>query len=382
MRDEAKTTANPSETTPDDTKTSEASGGGTALGGLRRITLIAIGIAMVFFVYAVLADRTTPFAGDARVQAFVLRVATELSGRVEGVGVEDNAIVEAGHELFRIEPTPFQLSVDQARARLAQAGQSVDASTSGIEVSQSRLEEARANEANVRAQSDRIFQMVDKGIYAQARGDQAQAAVDVARAAVESAQADLERAREELGPQGADNPQILDAMAALQSAEYDLARTKVFSPTRGVVTNLQLASGQTVSAGQPAMTFISADDVWLLASVRENSLSVIEPGQIAEVVLDTFPGQVFPARVRSVGWGIAGDSVDPATGLPKSTNSSGWLTDPQRFPVHLEFLSEARPVGVRYGSRAAVIIYARENAVMDAIAWARIRLISILTYVS
>ncbi|MEO0763525.1 MAG: efflux RND transporter periplasmic adaptor subunit, partial [Pseudomonadota bacterium] len=208
------------------------------------------------------------------------------------------------------------------------------------------------------------------------------AAIDAARATVASAEADLERAREELGPQGADNPQILEAIATLKNARYDLSRTRVIAPSRGVVTNLQLAGGQTVSAGQPAMTFISDEDAWLLASMRENSLGVLAPGQAAEIVFDTLPGRVFPATVRSIGWGIANEPVDPNTGLPKDTSATGWLTDPQRFPVILDFGEAEGLRGVRYGSRAAVIVYAQPNVVMDAIAWVRIRLIALLTYVS
>jgi multidrug resistance efflux pump len=355
---------------------------GGELASLRRLTLVALGVAAAVFLYSVIADRTTPFAGDARVQAFVLRVATELNGRVEAVGVSDNEVVEAGAELFRIDPTPFEIAVDRAKARLAQAGQSVDASTSAIEVAQSRLDEARANEANVRAQTARVLELVDKGIYAEARRDQAVSAIDAARAGVESAEADLARARQELGPRGADNPQIREALAALQDAQYDLSRTRVVAPARGVVTNLQLAAGQTVSAGQPAMTFISGEEVWLVAAMRENSLGVLAPGQTAEVVLDVLPGRVFEARVRSIGWGIADDPVDPATGLPKDRGAAGWLTDPQRFPVQLVFEGDERPRGARYGSRAAVVVYAAGNPVMDAIAWLRIRLIALVTYVS
>lgn len=149
-----------------------------------------------------------------------------------------------------------------------------------------------------------------------------------------------------------------------------------------MVTNLQLAVGQTVNPGQSAMTFISAEDVWLLASMRENSLGVLTPGQTAEIVLDSFPGRVFDATVRSVGWGVAGDGVDASTGLPKSTTAEGWLTDPQRFPVILSFAEEGRPTGIRHGSRAAVIVYAGRNSAMEAVAWLRMRLIAILTYVS
>ena len=361
---------------------SEAEARATGLAGLRRLTWWAIGIAVVFFIYFVAADRTTPFAGDARVQAFIIRVAPEVSGRVKSVPVTDNQIVEAGDTLLELDPTPFEIAVSQAQARLDQAGQSVGASTASVDTAQAQLEEARANELNVRAQSARILELVDRGIYAEARRDEAVSALDRAEAAVEGAESELEKAKEALGPEGADNPQIQDALAALDDARYDLSRTKVSTPARGVVSNLQLTVGQTVNTGQAVMTFISAEDVWIRATLRENSLSVIEPGQRAEIVLDTFPGKVFSAEVRSKSWGIAGETVDPTTGLPKSTEQSSWLTDPQRFPVILQFDEADRPQGVRYGSRVAVIVYSDDSVIMNTIAWARIRLIAWLTYVS
>lgn len=360
----------------------EANRDKSGLAGLRRITLIAILIALAIFIYYVIADRTTPFAGDARVQAFVLRVTPEVTGQVQFVGVIDNEVVDEGAVLFRIDPIPFEASVAQAEAQLGQVGQTLGASTASVEVEQAKLDEARAAEANVRAQSNRVLELVKRGVYPRAREDDALAAIDEARAVVESAEADLRRAQEELGPEGQDNPQIQDALAALERARFDLSRTTVSAPSAGAVTNLQLAEGQTVVAGHAAMTFISRDDVWLLAAMRENSLGVLEPGQTAEVVLDALPGRVFEATVRSIGWGIAGGSVDPSTGLPKTSDDSGWLTDPQRFPVHLVFDVERPPVGARYGSKAAVIVYAGGNPIMGAIAWLRIRLIALLTYVS
>lgn len=366
--------AQPPETEPDRDK--------SGLASLRRITLIAVLIAVAIFLYYVIADRTTPFAGDARVQAFVLRVTPEVTGQVQFVGVIDNQVVEEGAVLFGIDPTPFEAAVAQAEAQLGQVGQTLGASTASVEAAQAKLDEARAAEANVRVQSNRVLELVKRGVYPRAREDDALAAIDEARAIVESAEADLRRAQQELGPEGQDNPQIQDALAALERARFDLSRTTVAAPSAGAVTNLQLAEGQTVVAGHPAMTFISRDDVWLLAAMRENSLGVLAPGQTAEVVLDALPGHVFEASVRSIGWGIAGGSIDPSTGLPKTTGDTGWLTDPQRFPVQLVFDVERPPVGARYGSKAAVIVYADGNPIMDVIAWLRIRLIALLTYVS
>ena len=203
-------------------------------------------------------------------------------------------------------------------------------------------------------------------------------------AQVQRAQASLEQARQALGPQGADNPQIREALAALEQARLDLARTTLLAPGDGVVSNLQLNVGQYAAAGQPALTFLDARLVWLQAFFRENSLEYITPGLPAEVVLDVLPGRVLPARVESLGWGVGEGDIDPTTGLPKMRQGGGgWLAPAQRFPVELAFGTEnGRPHGVRYNARASVIVYTGEQPVANALAWLWIRLIAALTYVS
>jgi multidrug resistance efflux pump len=192
-----------------------------------------------------------------------------------------------------------------------------------------------------------------------------------------------QQARQALGPQGADNPQIREALAELEQARLDLARTTLVAPDDGVVSNLQLNVGQFATAGRPALTFLDAQLVWLQAFVRENSLEHLKPGLRAEVVLDVLPGRVLPARVESVGWGVAESDVDSMTGLPKTRQGTGWLAPAQRFPVQLMFESEGRPPrGVRYNARGSVIFYTGDHPVANALAWFWIRTIAILTYVS
>ena len=90
-------------------------GGGSRPRGLRRITLFAIALVVLVFAYYVVADRTTPFTSNARVQAFVVRMAPEVAGQVLNVDVVDNSRVARGDTLFRLDPTPFKIAVEQAR---------------------------------------------------------------------------------------------------------------------------------------------------------------------------------------------------------------------------------------------------------------------------
>jgi multidrug resistance efflux pump len=312
-----------------------------------------------------------------------LRIEVEESdGRVIEVGVVDNAIVAADQVLFRIDPEPYIIAVREAEAGLARIGQTIGASTAAVDSAQARLVEVTANRSNIRDQAQRAMELVKRGVYARAKEDEAKASLQAADATVTRAEADLAKARQELGPAGENNPDLQAALAALERARLNLARTTVSAPSAGVVTNLQLAIGEAVATGEAVMTFIDAGTIWIAAAFKENSLQFVNPGDQAQIVLDSLPGQVFPAHVESVGWGVSGNSVDPATGLPTIRNQSGWVREPQRFPVRLIF-DGRYPVGVRFGSQANVVIYTGEsNPVMNALGGLWIRIVSVLTYVS
>ena len=351
---------------------------------LRRWTLAILILFVMLFGWTLVADRLTPYTSDASVRAFVVRIAPEVSGKVIEVAVRDNQIARTGDLLFRIDPTSFRIAVERAEAKLVAAGQSIGASTAAVDAAQAQLVQEIAQRDNVRQQAARIFELVRGGIYPPARGDQARSQLETAEAQVQRAEASLEQARQALGPQGADNPQIREALAALEQARLDLTRTTLLAPGDGVVSNLQLNIGQYAGTGQPALTFLDARLVWLHAFLRENSLEHIRPGTRAEVVLDVLPGRVLPALVESVGWGVGEGDVDTTTGLPKTRQSSGgWFAPAQRFPVQLTFKTAGEPPrGVRYNARASVILYTGEHSVANALAWLWIRLIAGLTYVS
>lgn len=348
---------------------------------LRRTALVTVLIVIVVFALSVAMERLTPISSQAAVQAYVVRMASEVGGRVLEVGVGDNARIAAGQVLFRIDPKPYEIAVAEAQAGLERIGLTIGASTQEVESAQAKLVKVQADRENVRAQVERARILVQRGIYARAKLDEANSALGVSEATVTGAEADLAKAREQLGPQGNDNPQFKEALAVLERARLNLLHTTVIAPSDGVVTNLQLGVGQVIGTGQAALTFIDANSIWVAAAYKENSLEYMAPGNDAEVVLDSLPGTVFAMRVESIGWGVSQGSIDPATGLPTIRNQSGWVREPQRFPVRLVF-KDSPPRGIRYGSQVSVVVYTGENPAMNAVGRFWIRLVSALTYVS
>jgi multidrug resistance efflux pump len=346
---------------------------------VRRVTLIAIATGAVLFFYGVIADRSTPYTAQGLAQAYLVRIAPEVGGRVIEVGVGTDQLVKAGTVLFRLEPDQYALAVRRAEAQLESAGQAIGASTASVATAQAKLVEAIAKRENARDQTSRDFELIKKGVYAEARRAQAQAIQDSAEAIVVQAESELDKARQTLGPQGAANPQIREALAALAQANLDLQRTTVLAPSDGGVTNLSLAVGQVLGKGEAAMTYIDTREVWIEASFRENSLESIAIGNPVEIVLDILPGRVIKGRVAALGYGVGNRSVDARTGLPSPRTQSGWIRTAQPMPVRIEFDKDTRPL--RVGSQANVMVYSGDNTIMNAIGWLRMRLVALLTYV-
>ena len=347
---------------------------------LRRIALVVVLVTATLFVLSILMERSTPSTSQAVVQGYVVQMASEVGGRVVEIAVLDNARVTAGQLLFRIDPQPYKIAVAEAEARLEQTGQALGANTASVDAAQAQAVSARAQRDNVREQARRVMQLVERGVYARARLDEATASLNSAEAAVAKAQADLQRARQELGPTGTDNPQFKQALAQLEKARLDLVRTDIKAPADGVITNLQLAVGQVVSPGQSALTFIDTGIVWVSAAFKENSLEHVQADDPAELVFDLLPGRVFKARVESVGWGVAQEGSSTSA-LPSVRNQSGWVRDPQRFPVRL-VMTEPYPRGLRYGSQANAVIYTGDNPLANLLGAVTARLVALLTYVN
>ena len=282
--------------------------------------------------------------------------------------VQDDAVVEAGDPLFALDDQPFELARRQAEANLSTAVQTVDASSASLAAAQAAVTQARANLENARAQTNRSLRLVERGIASAARGDTARAELSDAEAGLATAEANLESAQAQLGPQGQTNPEIQTAQAQLEQAQYGLASTVVRAPHFGVVTNVQLADGQFLGAGSPALTFIDTEAAWITVDLRENQLQFITAGDPVTLLFDALPGKIFEGHVQSVAWGInPGRSAQD--GLIINAPATRWFEPARRMPVRIELSAgmDSWPIEVRVGGKVHAIVYA--GGVNNPISW-------------
>lgn len=348
---------------------------------VRRLTVVALLFATFLFGWYVLADRFAPWTDQARVQAFVVPIAPEISGRVEKVHVLQDQPVAEGDLLIEIDPRDYELAVADAEAALELAGQDIGASTDEVAVVEAKVTQARAQLEFVKKQAERYLELAEKGTISKADADKARAEVEKAVAEVASVKAELDKAKEQLGREGGDNPKIRAAVAALETAQLDLAATKIYAPSDGGITNLTVDEGHYATGGVALMTFVSFSDVWVQANLRENSIGNVELGNPVEIILDMAPGKVFKGEVVSKGFAVQQPSGGEAGELTTIKTDSGWLRSAQRFPVIIRFSDDSAKGHRALGGQADVQIYTGDNFILNALGRIWIRLMSYLSYV-
>jgi multidrug resistance efflux pump len=170
-------------------------------------------------------------------------------------------------------------------------------------------------------------------------------------------------------------------MAALEQAEFNLARTVVRAPSRGVIESLSLDVGHFAAAGQPLMTFVSTSDLWIEADLRENNLANLKPGDSVEILLDVAPGQVFHGVIQSVGFGVSQGRSGSRGELPEVKPTTGWLRQPQRFPVVITLDDDVPRSLLRVGAQATVMVYTGRHFLLNPLGKLVIRFFSVMSYV-
>lgn len=348
--------------------------------GVRWVVLVIV----LSLVWYLLADRYTPYTQQARVEAFVVPVASEVSGRVNKVHVRNNQDVQAGAVLFDVDPEHYRIALDRARADLDATRRQIGASTAGIDSAQASLRAAQANEVRARQDSTRLERLYqeDRGTISLRRLEIARANLAQAVSQVAAARAEVQRAREQEGGSADDNAKLRSAAAAVEKAELDLANTQVRARAAGLVTDLRTDAGQFAAAGKPVMTLIAIHDVWINAEMTENNLGHVEPGTPVSIILDALPGQIFEGRVRSVGYGVSVGPGTPPGSLPTVQNSRDWLRPAQRFPVAIEIDPGELPSlrGVRVGGQAEVMAFPSPGNPLNPLGRLYLRLMSWLSY--
>ncbi|QEY73112.1 efflux RND transporter periplasmic adaptor subunit [Pseudomonas denitrificans (nom. rej.)] len=280
--------------------------------GYLRVT-----VTIVLVVAAVLAGTwlwryymLSPWTRDARVRADVVVIAPDVSGWVTDLAVQDNQQVKAGDLIMRIDHERYAANLEQAKA-----------------LAETRHQQylLRVSEASRRSKL---------GIAAISAEDK------------ETAQINASIAKSEYD----------EAQAQVRLAQLNLTRSEMRAPRDGQITNLRLAQGNYVQAGQAMMALVDQKSFYVTAYFEETKLPGIRIGQPARVVL--MSGDIaIDGTVESISSGITDRNAIPDSQLLANVEPTfNWVRLAQRIPVRIHLDKVPEGVHLSAGMTASVTV--------------------------
>jgi membrane fusion protein (multidrug efflux system) len=302
-------------------------------GALRTILMLIVpAILIIGGGYYWLTSGGSVSTDDAQVKQDIVSVSAQVTGPVASVYVRNGTRVKRGDILFRIDPAPFQVALENAEAQLASAE---------LQTSQLKTQAAgtgadiTGSEANLRIKQnalDRQTALLREGFTTRSNYDDALNDVKTAQQQLEDAKARAANARAAIAP--GQQPQIAQAQAAVDKAKLDLSRTIVRAPMDGTVENADnLQVGQMAPEGLGMLSIVHSQNAWVEANFKEKDVGRMVPGQRAEIVVDAYHGQKFAAHVQSIGAGTGSEF----SLLPAQNANGNWVKVTQRVPVRIAF---------------------------------------------
>jgi membrane fusion protein (multidrug efflux system) len=273
---------------------------------------------------------------NAYVRADMMAVSTDVSGIVKTIEVTDNAHVEAGQVLFRLDDAPFRYAVDNATAQLALARTGVEALKANWREKQQELRLTQINIDFAQRDQKRKAELFGQHVIPQAQMDQAQQTLDAAQQQLQTVQQQAAGIVANLGGNAEiatdAHPRVMAAKAQLDDAQRNLDRTVVKAPGAGIVTQVpSLQPGMNLRAGTPALSVVASDRPWVEANPKETQLTYVRPGQAVTISVDAYPDVKWTGKV---------ESIAPASGaefalLPAQNTSGNWVKVAQRIGLRV-----------------------------------------------
>jgi HlyD family secretion protein len=230
-----------------------------------------------------------------------VQVGSQISGQVQNIYADFNTAVKKDQVIARIDPSTFELRVNQARADLDSAQSAVAVARSNEAAAQAALGQVKVNLADAQRDFERKKALVDKNYISGAELDKARTVLDSTREQLKAVEAQLKVTQAQISSAQA---AVKQRESLLKQAQVDLERTVIRAPVDGTVILRNVDAGQTVAASlqAPVLFTIAQDlrDMQVEAAIDEADVGRLRVGMAASFAVDAFPRRGFNGEIRQI----------------------------------------------------------------------------------
>src|SRR5271156_3649800 len=318
----------------------------------RRRVLLTLSVIVLALVLYWASGYFFAYTDDAYVTSDFVSVAPYISGRIVSLNIVDNQTVKKGELLATIDPTPFQLALNEKQAKRTEAETQLAVDRDVIAATQAQRDDAAAKERLASDNVRRATPITAAGFYSRQGLDTLTAKEQEAKAALADAESAIAKAQQTLALHQTTVAAISAEIAYLQ---WQLDQTKLLAPTDGTITQLTLRVGDQAVVNEPLIGLIDAHAWRIYANYKESVIRHMKVGHTAWVWLDTYPWHVHRATIQGIARGISREQGERKM-LPYVAPTTDWIRLERRFPVTLVLQEQSPDIVLHMGADARTLI--------------------------
>lgn len=315
--------------------------------GLLLVVMLVAVAAIAWYVWQEHFAKDRQTTDNAYVNGPVVAVNAQLAGTVISIAADNTDYVEKNQLLVQLDPAYAKLALEQAKARLGQTVREVralfgnnDTLAAQVQTRKAEVERSRNDVRSKREDVERRRPLAESGAVSKEEFSRMKNMLVASLSNLKASQAAVTAAEQALAGSKAltantsvmNHPLVLNAASQLREAMLNLDRTAIRAPVSGYVAKRSVQLGQRARAGQPILSVIPLDQVWVEANFKENQLRNIRIGQAVKLSADVYGKDVvFDGQVEGLG---AGTGAAFAL-LPAQNATGNWIKVIQRIPVRI-----------------------------------------------
>jgi HlyD family secretion protein len=269
-----------------------------------------------------------------------VKIASDVSGEVVALYVEEGDSVTQGQLLCKVKPDIYQSALERSVASQNSSKAQLASAKSTINQVEAQIVQMQAQVDNAEIIHNRNKQLLAEGAIAQSDVDNSLANLRTAKANLQSSQASLEGAKQSAE---AASFQLKSAEATVKEAKTNLNQTSIYAPMSGIVSKLNIEQGERVvgtlqMAGTEILRIANMKYIEVQVDVSENEVLRVSVGDEAEIEVDAYLDKKFKGIVKE----IANTAQESATGGFSSDQVTNFTVKVRIDPGSYQSLISAR----------------------------------------
>lgn len=279
---------------------------------------------------------------DAQIEGNIVPVLARVGGYIGHIHVADNQNVKQGQLLAELDTADLELKVEQAETAYQAALSNEQVVRSNVEdvritgeLALTSIEGPRSALWKAKNEFDRYNELYQQKLATPQKRDEVKANLEMAQAQYNLANQKYKAAKVQLNT-AQNQLKVAQATSQLRQKEINIAKlqfsySKIYAPVAGVVSRKSVQTGQLVQPGQPLMSLVQKDDIWVTANYKETQLEGMDINNPVIIKVDAYPDLEFKGKVQSFG-GATGAKFSL---IPPDNASGNFVKVVQRISIRI-----------------------------------------------